>query len=594
MPEQMTAEQMQALGLIPSDASPALKKELQGAITPFASTLGEGAIKAQKVNKDIDGLFRLEETPMHKAYRNEVMKATLRAHFGEDRMKNADAFRKDAVTVASGFTPYDLQAPAKTLVPWLYPLREALPRVKRATPGNTAHWKTVAQISGSYSRGTLPACPFVFEGARAPQISLATINGSADYATIGREGSVTFESESASQGFDDAMARSHFFTMETLFSMEEDALVGANTSVKLGTANKPVGSASGTGSFTGTFYAAVVGLTYEGYRNFVLRNGYASDGSVLVTSGLAPQQQVTTTTPDGKTSTRNGGCGIASAISTTSAAPSSNTTAKFTWTAKPGEIAWLIYIGTSSSASALYLTAVTTTSSYSFTAAPSNSSNEALSALTATDFSVNDGTTGGGTNQVTGFDGMLYQAIKTSYLNPQNAYVKDMSGAVLTGSGKGNVDQIDDMLVQMWNTYKVSPDVIWVNAQEMANITSRVLNGSSAPILRVLGDSDGFDVTGYGVISFYFNPYIPGGRKIPIMIHPTIPPGTMLAMAKTLPSYYKSNEVPNVAEVLTRRDYYAQEWPVTTREYQYGVYSEEVPAVYAPFCFGIIHNIANG
>lgn len=590
---QMTADQMEAIGLIPADATPGLKKELHGAILPFASGLQKGSFQMSQVDKHVPGVFKLEATPMHKAYQLAVMKAVLRDRFGAEALKSPDAFKKAAITTSANITPYDLMAPSKTLVPWLYPLREALPRVKRTAPGLTAHWKVFTTSASSYSRGTLPASPWVREGARAPQISLTALNASASYATIGREGAVTFEAESASQGFDDAMALEHFFTMETLFSMEEDILLGGNNSLKLGTANTPAGVASGTGSFSGSFYCAVVGLTYEGYRNFIMRNGFSSTGAPLVTSGLAAQQQVAVTTADGKTMTTNGGTGIASAASSV-CSPSSNTTVTFSWTPKSGEFAWLVYIGTSNTSSAMYATALVTVPSYEFTAAPSNSGNEALSALTATDFSVNDGTTGGGTNQVTGFDGLLYQALNNTTLNPQNGYVKDMDGALLTTSGKGNVDQIDEMLMQMWNLYKVTVDVIWVNAQELNNITSRVLNGSSAPLLRVLGDSDGFDVTGYGVISFYNNPYIPGGRKIPIIIHPTIPPGTILAYAKSLPPYYKSNQVPNVAEVLTRRDYYAQEWPLTTREYQYGVYSEEVLAVYAPFAIGVIHNIGNG
>lgn len=594
MPEQLTSDQMEAIGLIPANASEGLKKELHGAIAPFASMMKNGMVTAKPIDGDhIPGVFKLEASPMHKAYQHAVMKAVLRDRFGAEGVKTPESFKKSFISTGDNISGYDLAAPAKTLVPWLYPVREALPRVRRTNPGTIAHWKVFIQGSNSFSKGTLPASPYVNEGARAPQIALKALNASASYATIGREGAVSFEAESASQGFDDALALEHFFTMETLFSMEEDVLLGGNASLKLGTANTPAGTAAGTGSLTGSFYAAVVGLTYEGYRNFIMRNGFDSDGTPLVTSGLAAQQQVAVTTADGKTMTTNGGCGIKSAISAEATA-SSKASMTFSWTPKSGEFAWLVYIGTTGVAATTYLTALVTVPSYTFTAAPSNSSNEALSALTATDYSVNDGSTGGGTNQVTAFDGLLYQALANNDLDPQNAYVKDMAGDQLTGSGKGNVDQIDEMLIQMWNLYKCSVDVIWVNAQQLADITSRVLNGSSAPLLRVLGDSDGFDVTGYGVISFYHNPYVPGGRKIPIIIHPTMPPGTILAYAKSLPPYYKSNSVPNVAEVLTRRDYYAQEWPLTTREYQYGVYSEEVLAVYAPFAIGVIKNVGNG
>ena len=58
--------------------------------------------------------------------------------------------------------------------------------------------------------------------------------------------------------------------------------------------------------------------------------------------------------------------------------------------------------------------------------------------------------------------------------------------------------------------------------------------------------------------------------------------------------WYQSNQTPNVAEVLTRRDYYRVDWPLRTRRREYGVYTEEVLAVYAPFGIGILTNIGNG
>jgi hypothetical protein len=57
---------------------------------------------------------------------------------------------------------------------------------------------------------------------------------------------------------------------------------------------------------------------------------------------------------------------------------------------------------------------------------------------------------------------------------------------------------------------------------------------------------------------------------------------------------YQSNEVPNVAQVRTRADYYQVDWPITRRQREVGVYCESVLEVYAPFAMGIISNIANG
>ena len=77
-------------------------------------------------------------------------------------------------------------------------------------------------------------------------------------------------------------------------------------------------------------------------------------------------------------------------------------------------------------------------------------------------------------------------------------------------------------------------------------------------------------------------------------VHPDLPPGTILAYCERLPAWYQSNETPNVAEVLTRRDYYRVDWPVRTRRREFGVYTEEVLAIYASFGIGILTNIGNG
>jgi hypothetical protein len=54
------------------------------------------------------------------------------------------------------------------------------------------------------------------------------------------------------------------------------------------------------------------------------------------------------------------------------------------------------------------------------------------------------------------------------------------------------------------------------------------------------------------------------------------------------------DNVPRTAEVKVRRDYYQLDFPIRTRAQEFGVYAEEVLAVYAPFAMGVITNIANG
>ena len=199
------------------------------------------------------------------------------------------------------------------------------------------------------------------------------------------------------------------------------------------------------------------------------------------------------------------------------------------------------------------------------------------------------------------FDGLLTTALKPG----SNAYINVMptgmagTGTPLSASGRGSVVEIDTMFQKMWDNFQVSPTVLFVNSQELKNITTKVLSNASGPLLKYESPADGsageYQLTASGVVQFYYNPFaLNGGLRIPIRIHPKVPPGTVIGWAENLPIQYQSNEVPNVAEIKTRQDYYQIDWPIVTRQRQVGVYAEEVLAVYAPFAMGVICNIANG
>jgi hypothetical protein len=253
-----------------------------------------------------------------------------------------------------------------------------------------------------------------------------------------------------------------------------------------------------------------------------------------------------------------------------------------------GAVAYAWFVGAPGSET---LQAITTINSLTLSA-PLTSGQQAASAITA-DCSL---------NAALAFNGLL-----TTGFNPASgAYVQALStgtagtGSFLTSSGRGSVIEIDNMLLQMWTNYRLSPTVLYVNAQEQKNITNKCLTSASGPLVRynVMADNDNggpYGVSASGVVRWYYNPFsVDGGFDIPVKVHPDLPPGTILAYCERLPVWYQSNETPNVAEVLTRRDYYRVDWPVRTRRREFGVYAEEVLAVYAPFGVGILTNIGNG
>jgi hypothetical protein len=351
---------------------------------------------------------------------------------------------------------------------------------------------------------------------------------------------------------------------------EEMAILAGNTSLALGTPAAPALAAAGSGATlpAATYSVIVVALTLEGFRNSSLAGGVATSKTI--------------TGADGKTFAINGGSSMKSANATQ--VVTLGQTLSATATPIAGAIAYAWFVGT---AGAETLQAITTINSATFSAALTGGQ-QAVSAITG-DSSTNS----------LGFDGLLTTALKPG----NNAYVKSLAsgvagaGTALTSSGRGSVNEIDAMLQSMWDTSQVSPTVLFVNSQELKNITNKVLSSGSAPLLQYRQDPEGggYNLDAGGMISTYYNPFLlDGGMRIPVKIHPYVPAGTILAYAETLPAQYQSSEVPNVAEVKCRQDYYAIDWPPVTRQRQKGVYVEEVLAVYAPFAMGVINNIGNG
>jgi hypothetical protein len=482
----------------------------------------------------------------------------------KDALANGDMMAK-TITTQTGLVAYDLQPSAKNLYPAATPIRNVLPRVGGGT-GTATNWRQVNAIIGS----GWDAMGWVPEGQRSGRMSYSTSTRSASYATVGEEDSVTFEAVSAAQGFEDVQAVATMRLLQKMMLKEENAFLGGNGSLQLGTAAAPALSVGGSGATlpAATYSVIVVALTYEGYRNSSIAAGVATSKSI--------------TGADGNSFTLNGG----------SSAPSANATQAVTLgqvlsasvTPIVGALGYAWYVGTAGSER---LQAITSINSATFSA-PLNASSQAATAITA-DCSANSGLA---------YDGLLTSALKSS----SGAYVNYLAtgtagtGTTLTSSGRGSVNEIDLMLEKMWDLYQVSPTVLYVNSQEQRGITNKVLSSSSAPLLRYTTDGqDPFAIVANGVVEYYYNPFaLDGGYKIPVKIHPFVPPGTIIGWAENLPAQYQSSNVPNVAEVKTRRDYYRMDWPLKTRAYEFGVYAEEVLAVYAPFAMGVIANIANG
>jgi hypothetical protein len=475
------------------------------------------------------------------------------------------------ITLANNLIAYDLEAPAKNLYPVLTPIRNAIPRTTRgAGAGDAAHWVQVDAIAGNSTAGVLPWIP---EGQRAGRMQITTSQKSASYKTIGLETDVTFEAQSAGMGFEDVMSSSGTRLLQQTMILEEHAILGGNLSVLLGTPATPTTATATTGGTipdqTNKIY--VFALTYEGYQMATVAGGV--------------KRQLAVTGMDGSTYNLNGGSSKSSAVATQATAGGGTSTLSLSTTAIKGAVAYAWYVGLSG---AEKLEAITTINSVKLTA---------LAGTGAAYSAISDASTDRSLNTL-GFDGLLYTAwnSSTAYYNALATGTAG-TGTVLTASGRGTVSEIDTALKAFWDTYRISPEVIYVNAQELTNIFNKCFVSGSNPMVRFNIDagSNSVSFTAGAVVGFYMNPYtLDGGNVIPIKLHPTLPAGTIMFWCNNLPAFYQSANVPQVAQVQCRRDYYQIPWPIVTRANATGVYSEEVLKVYAPFALGTISNIANG
>ena len=496
----------------------------------------------------------------------------------KEALRNSSADLAKAVTQAQGLTYYDLQAPAKNLYPTITKLRNITPRVGRPSGyGTAAHWKVVHGLTGS----GFDAMGWVPEGQRSGTMSYTTSDESAAYVTLGEEDYLTFEAESAGEGFEDVNATVSMRLLQKTMRKEDTGLLAGNASLALGTMPNPALSAKADISSTlpsATYNVICVALTLEGWLN---ARGNAANG-------ITPSKTITGA--DGQTFTLNGGS--ANKSSSVTQATVINTSA-LACTVAPvtGAAAYAWYVGVGAGNETLQ--AITTINSAYFNA-PLATGRQNASAITADNSK----------NGALAFDGFLINAWTGGGTVMAQATGTAGTGTPLTSSGRGSIVEIDNLLQAMWDNYRLGPTHIFVSSQEQKNITGKVLSNASAPLLRYdVSATPGqpYAITAGGQIRYYYNPFTGGGsdgpgggEMIEVIAHPDLAPGTMFAPCMKLPEWYQSNEVPNTAEVITRRDYYRIDWPLRTRRREYGIYAEEVLAVYAPFALGLVTNIANG
>jgi hypothetical protein len=466
------------------------------------------------------------------SYTDEMIRKTL------EQIKEAQLAK--AITVSTGLQGYDLEVPAKNLYPVLSPIRNMLPRIKAAKGSSAVNWKVVSALTSS---GT----SFVGEGLRNSEIGYTEADKNASYKSWGRDDSVTREAEAQAQGFEDLRARSTRSLMQRVMIEEEDNILGA-LATALGTTPTPVTTTSTSGGSIGaaTYNVFCVALPFLGYRSATVNAVNAAPHALKSASAA----QVTT----GATSTISG-----------HVAPVA------------GAVAYAWFIGTAGNEKCEQITTIA-----NFTIAALAGTGENISAVA-----------GNTSNNALNFDGILPQIVNGSGIVTALANGVDGTGTGLTYDSAAGIVEFDAMLKSLWNSARVSPDLIYMNAQEMQNVSKKILAAGSQPIyhINVASGTGQAGLQGSARVTSYLNKFT--GDDVAIRVHPTLAPGTVLFLTLGLPAWYPNTNVEGLWDMHMLEDYYEIVYAQATRKWEHGVYANGVLRGYMPTAQGIINNIAN-
>ena len=438
-------------------------------------------------------------------------------------------------------TPYDLEAPAKLLVPRLTPLRNSLPRGRGQ--GTARQFRVIDGWSNSGIGGVADMSPFMdsqtnaglpsfgtLELRRGQKIQYASHDESVAYVEMSLSDQVNWAAQFAGQGFQDIRSLSQTALLWAHLGGEERAMLygrGPSGNGYSGAVAAPsvAATAGGTGGTipTGNYWVSVTADTGFG-------QSAVGTTSAVVAVTLGEVLTVTISNePVGSLGNFN--------VYLTAAGAGANT-AKFQ---------------TKVTGSEAVLSSVSTTGATVPTA----------------DTSVQD----------LGYDGFL-----TVQSDPtRSGYYKALNDS-LTAAAPGS--EFQDAFLSLYQSVKADPDNIWVDGQTARELGTLLQTaGSSSYRLQLDGDNQGHFLG--SVVTGIENQVT--RKMVPIRVHPWMPNGCALIRSDTLP--VPDSHVSATASVISVQEYMSVDWPVVQFTYDASTYWYGTLVHYAPKWSGLITGI---
>lgn len=436
---------------------------------------------------------------------------------------------------STGFYSYDLSG-LVSLIPVVTPFRDHVAR-KQSPDGNPfAIWRAILDLTDSQPDGSMG-----FDYA-ANEVQVSEQDFQSRYKPTGYAGFVTQDAFDLAKGYTDVYAESTFNTLNQVLILDDRKLLGAQ-SFALAAATAPTltqHTTGGTIALSTTVYVGVAGRTGSGYY---YGSGNSQGASNSGTSGSGTSTNSVTATT----------AAIRGAVA-------------YDWFQSSNGTTWYYY--TTTTTNAVTMTSVITSSNAIPTTLPdlqktwwkgSNSSAIPTYNGSADNGSANPNDYDGFLSSLSGDYNANGQWVQSGTGTTNPAVFNSLDGAALTLSG-GSVAEVENKLfLPLWNQVKCSPTALMMNAAQAQEIANLVLGSNSATTFLNTDSSGRISVTAGGRVGEIVNAPA-GGVTVPIEVHVSLPPGTIIARSDRVP--FPQANISSVLEYRTLRD---------TAQFDYGI-----------------------
>ena len=436
------------------------------------------------------------------------------------------------ITEATGIYSYDLSG-LVSLIPVVTPFRDIVARTKSPDGNPFAVWRAIMNLTNSQPS------PFMGFDYAANEIQVEEQDFQARYKPSGFDVTVTQDAFDLAMGYGDPYAIGTFNCLnQVLIGDDRGQLCAQSFALAAASAPSLTGHSTAGTISASSLYVGVAGRTGTGYY---YGTGNSQGNSTQITGLSGTTNSVTATT-----------AALRGAVA-------------YDWFYSANGSTFYYYTTTTTNAVTITSTITSNNALPSATACPDMTTNWKGSAGVPTYNSAADN----GSADSSQYDGFM--ASLSGDYNGTGQWVQpgtgtanpsvwnSNNGAALTLTG-GTVTEIEQYLFQpLWTQVKCSPTAIMVNAAQAQEIANLILGSSSATTFLQTDESGRVNVTAGGRVGSIINAPA-GGVTVPIEVHVSLPPGTIIARTDRVP--FPQANISSVLEQRCLRD---------TAQYDYGV-----------------------